>query len=252
MSWRCLAILTVLGLSISTPLRAGRCIDVSADEPIQLTGRLHHRSFPDKETDGGGSEPKTAPEAAYILRLVAPECFFGDEFLGGEVTISEVHLMVDVEENQHLFARLRELTGKNVTVIGRRALGAHSRHHRAPVLLVLDDAADTRTKELSAKQVVEAFYLALESGDGSEAAQYVIPAKRRSGPLSASALSGFYGNLRRPLKLLNVVDLGTGRYRATYRFETHGGARCNGSSIATTIAADGVNLISRIVAESGC
>ena len=99
---------------------------------------------------------------------------------------------------------------------------------------------------------VAGFYLALGAGNGTVAAQHVIPAKRRSGPLSAKAMSSFYGDLKRPLRLLNVTDVGGGRYRASYTFETRQGSRCDGTSVVTTVRVHGTNLISKIVAEDGC
>ena len=104
----------------------------------------------------------------------------------------------------------------------------------------------------SARRAVKGFYLALGAGDGATAAQYIIPAKRRTGPLSAAALSSFYGDLRRPLQLLEVAELDANRYRASYRFETWNGARCEGTSVVTTADVGGASLISRIRAENGC
>jgi hypothetical protein len=188
-----------------------------------------------------------------LLELAAPTCFFGDRFLGGEVTISEVHLMVDAEEDHQLFSQLRALVGKNVVVSGERAFGAYSQHHRAPVVVVAGPVWEVQSpRRQTARRAVEAFYLALEVANGSEAARHIIPAKRRSGPLSAAALSRFYGSLKEPLKLLDVVDLGADRFRAFYHFETTAGARCNGSALATTTSVEGEELISRIVAENGC
>jgi hypothetical protein len=192
-------------------------------------------------------------ESAYVLKLDSPACFYGDEFLGGEVTISEVHLMIDIEDNDRLFAQLHALVGKDVTVTGRHGFGAHSRHHRAPVILVVAEVSKNEgLMRNTAENVVVAFYRALEVGDGYQAARYVIPTKRRSGPLSGEAMSRFYGNLEQPLELLDVAELDAGRYRARYRFTTRDGARCNGSSVVTTRPAKGAQLISRIIAESGC
>jgi len=101
-------------------------------------------------------------------------------------------------------------------------------------------------------EAVEGFYLALRAGNGAEAAQHVIPAKRRSGPLSANAMSSFYSDLKRPLQLSGVKQLGGGRYRASYTFETREGMRCEGTSVVTTVPVHGNYLISRIVAENGC
>ena len=193
------------------------------------------------------------PNPPICWSLTAPTCFFGDEFLGGEVTISQVHLMVDPEEDDQLFSQLRALVGKDVAVSGKRAFGAHSPHHRAPVVIVAATVSEIRSpRHETVIRAVEAFYLALEVGNGFEAAENIIPRKRRSGPLSAAALSRFYGSLKEPLELLDVVDLGADRYRAFYRFETAAGARCDGSAVVTTTSVEGAELISRIIAENGC
>jgi hypothetical protein len=253
MPWRCIALLICLGASLSAPARsAASCIDVAKAEPIEVSGRLHHRSFSDDEIQTGAID-QTPPESAYVLKLDKPTCFYGDEFLGGEVTVSEVHLMINAEDNNRLFAELHELVGKDITVAGKRGFGAHTRHHRAPVVLVLTAVSENHPiRQEMAENVVAAFYLALGVGDGNQASRYIIPAKRRSGPLSAEAMSRFYGDLEQPLELLDVAVLDSGRYRAHYRFTTKGGARCNGSAIVSTTSVNGAELISRIVAERGC
>jgi hypothetical protein len=244
------AILLSLGVS-GCPAWTAPCIDVAADR-VLISGRLAHRSF----DDSGAAQVsinRDVGEAAYLLELAAPTCFFGDQFLGGEVTISEVHLMIDAEEDHYLFGQLRALVGKDVAVSGKRAFGAHSPHHRAPVVVVVETVRGTRPPgQDTARRAVETFYLALEVGNGSAAAEKIIPSKRRSGPLSGAAMSRFYGSLKEPLELLDVVDLGADRFRAFYRFETAAGSRCNGSAIVTTTSVGGAQLISRIIAERGC
>jgi hypothetical protein len=245
------AMLICLGAWTSSSAWSAECLDVAAG-PIRISGRLNHKTFPNSAAAQPSINPKSG-ESAYVIELAAPRCFYGDEFLGGEVTISEVHLMVDAEEDYQLFSQLRALVGKDVSVSGKRAFGAHSRHHRAPVVVIARSVLEVQPPELQTpRRAVEAFYLALEVGNGSEAAGNIIPSKRRSGPLSAAALSRFYGSLKEPLELLDVVALGEDRYRAFYRFQTTAGARCDGSAIVTTTSVDGEALISRIVAENGC
>jgi hypothetical protein len=192
-------------------------------------------------------------ESAYILELARPNCFVGDEQLGGEVNVAEVQLIVSPENNPDLYGLLRDRIGRPVSVTGHQAFGAHTSHHHAPVVLIADAISDDPDVPAgSARRAVEGFYLALAAGDGAAAAQYIIPTKRRAGPLSAAALSSFYGDLRKPLQLLEVATLGSDRYRASYRFETWNGARCEGTSVVTTADVGGENLISRIRAENGC
>lgn len=102
------------------------------------------------------------------------------------------------------------------------------------------------------KATVVAFYLALRAGDGHAAAANVIPEKRIEGPLSAQALSDFYGNLRQPLRLLDVATVDANKFRARYTFETVNGRVCDGAAVVTTKRVDDVHLIAGIRAENGC
>ena len=99
---------------------------------------------------------------------------------------------------------------------------------------------------------VQAFYAALSAGNGEEAAKFVIPKKRSSGPLSATAISKFYGNLPEPLTLVDVVATRSGEYRVRYRYVASGLRRCDGESIVRTTQVSGSNLIESIKAVSGC
>jgi hypothetical protein len=248
----CLLILIAASGLVGSPGWAAECTDVSRGGPIALSGKLAHREFPSSADEEFAGQRSTA-ESAYILQLASPKCFFGDEYLGGEVNVTEVQLIVSPEDNPELYGRLRDRIGGPVSVTGHQPFGAHTSHHHAPLVLIVDRISDDLDVPAeSARRAVEGFYLALAAGDGAAAAQYIIPAKRRAGPLSAAALSSFYGDLRRPLQLLEVAELGADRYRASYRFETRSGARCEGTSVVTTADVGGASLISRIRAENGC
>lgn len=99
---------------------------------------------------------------------------------------------------------------------------------------------------------VEAFYLALEQGDGRAATANVIPEKRKNGPLSGPALTAFFDNLKKPLRLLGVKRTGEDKVLARYRYEPWSGKPCNGASVSTVLNVDGVLLISGIESVSGC
>jgi hypothetical protein len=70
----------------------------------------------------------------------------------------------------------------------------------------------------TAMTTVQAFYLALAAGNGDEAAKFVIPQKRSIGPLSAKAISNYYGNVVEPLTLIDVVRLHPDEFRVRYTF----------------------------------
>ena len=99
---------------------------------------------------------------------------------------------------------------------------------------------------------VQAFYAALSTGNGEEAVKLVIPKKRSFGPLSATAISKFYGRLPEPLTLVDVVATRSGEYRVRYRYVAAGPRRCDGESIVRTTQVSGSNLIESIKAVSGC
>jgi hypothetical protein len=248
----CLLVLITASGLIGSPSGAADCIDVSRNASLALSGKLAHREFPGTALDELAGQSITT-EAAYILQLALPKCFFGDEYLGGQVNVAEVQLVVSPDDNPALYGLLRGRIGGPISVIGHRAFGGHTAHHHAPVVLIVEEISDdVDVSSENATRAVEGFYLALGAGDGAAAAQYIIPEKRRTGALSAAALSSFYGNLRRPLQLLDVAELGAGRYRASYRFETRYGARCEGTSVVTTTHFNGASLISKIRAENGC
>ena len=265
---------------------AADCTDLSKKEPVSLSGLLEHRTF-SAATDENVTK-SDFPESAYLLKLDPPRCFIGHEILDGEVEVKLVQLIVSADDERGLFGQLKKLTGSNVTVTGKDAFGANGSQKHALVSVVVSSVSSNRTGELrigeaepdvmepgdgaEAKtldiepgdkttaterrdtgiETVEGFYLALAAGDGAGAAQHIIPAKRKSGPLSARAMTSFYGALKRPLRLLDVRHLGRGRYRASYTFETTQGMRCHGKSVVTTVPFGSANLISRIVAENGC
>ncbi len=236
---------TIFSLVFSTVVHAS-CIDVSEETTIEVSGELSRPTFagsPNFEDVRKGD----TPEPAYILTLGTPFCIVGDDFVPDDTVVERIHLTDG-------FDVLLPLVGQTIRVVGTDPVGAYTSHHHAPLLMGLISARPDLEQDgrSAAKTTVEAFYLALEVGDGMAATRNVIPEKRSNGPLSAQALSGFYGNLKRPLKLAEVTPLGKNRFRARYHFENHDGGVCDGSSVITTRQLGSLNLISGIRAESGC
>ena len=96
---------------------------------------------------------------------------------------------------------------------------------------------------------VQAFYMALGAADGEEASKFLVPEKRASGPLSARAITTFYGRLIVPLAL-DIVPVGSDQYRVRYSYVASGSGRCNGKSVVRTTKLNGMNLIKSIKAIS--
>lgn len=99
---------------------------------------------------------------------------------------------------------------------------------------------------------VHAFYGALAQGDGTDAARYVIPAKRAAGPFSADALSKFYGSLAQPLTLVSATQQADGSVAVQYAYAANGGRSCAGAAVVTTEVSGSEYLISGIKALNGC
>jgi len=99
---------------------------------------------------------------------------------------------------------------------------------------------------------VQAFYMALGAANGEEASKFLIPEKRLSGPLSASAISNFYGKLIEPLTLIDVLPINSNEYRVRYSYVASGTGRCNGESVVRTTRLNGMNLIQSIKALNEC
>ena len=187
-----------------------------------------------------------------VLKLDHPICAIGDEFLDAKSLFNEIQIFPEysVKDTETLSRSrdLRKFVGRRVEVEGHAAFGAHTMHHHALLLLPIARIAiwsDPTESYGTAMTTVQGFYLALGAGNGEEASKFVIPAKRSSGPLSAAAISKFYGNLSEPLTcsrrafvVPGVVDakmpiaalseIGRARPRAEWRRTAVAAARCRG------------------------
>jgi hypothetical protein len=232
---------------------AADCIDVSKKAEMTLAGRLDFKVFPGPP-EYENVRTGDAPEPTYILRLDEPVCAYGDENLDQNQKISDVHITV-ADGSERLWPTLAQLIGRQVHVTGNDVIGSITGHHHAPLVMWINDVGpdvDPTRAYGTAMTTVEGFYDALEVGSGEEAASFVVPAKRNTGPLSAAALTSFYRNLKTPLSLTDVQKVSDREYRALYVYETAQGKACNGSALVTTTDVDGENLISGITAENGC
>jgi hypothetical protein len=231
------------------------CVDVNRSENLTFEGTLAYHIFPglpNYEDVRKGDRP----EPAYILNLSHAICTTGDEAADSIEKVDRIQLLSDdTGRERSLWHDLRTIVGQQVHVEGKSAFAAHTMHHHAPLLVTIETitAGSHPTAGYgTAMTTVEAFYLALEAGNGDEAATFVVPQKRQPGPLSARAISLFYGNLLEPLRLLDVTPVQPDEYRVRYTFVAQGARRCNGTVIVKTTQIEGANLIESIRAVEGC
>ena len=114
------------------------CLDVRQTQPPVFKGSLSRPVFPgppNYEDVKKGDKP----ERAYIIKLDAPICATGDEFLDSSQTFDTVQLLVDdsANDSRALNASLTQLIGKRVEVTGKSGFGAQTGHHHAPLLVTL-------------------------------------------------------------------------------------------------------------------
>lgn len=114
------------------------CLDVRQSQPLTFKGSLSRPVFPgppNYEDVKKGDKP----ERAYIIKLDAPICATGDEFLDSSQTFDTVQLLVDdsTNDSRALNASLTQLIGKRVEVTGKSGFGAQTGHHHAPLLVTL-------------------------------------------------------------------------------------------------------------------
>ena len=236
-------------LLLSARAEAKACFDLSQKQPEHLSGTLTYRIFagpPNFEDVATGD----VPEPAYILQLDAPICLTGDELASADHLFSTAQLLPTTGTG----ALMRALVGKRVEVGLSEPYPGVNGHHHAPLMAsVVQIYADRDpTKEFGTPATtIRAFYYALGQGSGEEASKYVIPEKRRSGPLSARAITAFYASLNEPLKLVDIQSRGENMFVAHYTFKKNARS-CDGRSVVQTVQRDGRNLISSVRALDGC
>jgi hypothetical protein len=246
----------ILVLCFSAASANAACIDLKQTSSVSFEGVLSYHIFAGPPNYADVRKGDT-PEPAYILALNAPICATGDEFLNPQQSFDKIQVYpAETDGAGHaLWRDLRHLVGKRVSVQGKSAFGAHTGHHHAPLVLPIIRIAvafDPTKAYGTAMTTVEAFYLALGVADGEEASNFVVPEKRSSGPLSASAISNFYGKLIVPLTLVDILAAGSDQYRVRYSYVAPGAGRCNGESLVRTIKINGMNLIESIKALGDC
>lgn len=248
-------LLAAAGLVVAlTGAAFAQCYDVSKNQPRYLEGRLSYRVFPGAP-NFQDVRKGDAPEPGYVLRLDKPICIDGDEgFADPDVFFPEVQV---VPFNEELDGRMRSLSETEIGAELDDAMAAMNGHHHRPLVVRAiaiaprGDAARAAAEAAGGAAAVTAFYEALAKGDGALASSLVIPEKRAEGPFSAKALSGFYGDLKQPLRLLSVIQSGARRFDVEYHFVSAFG-HCNGLATVSAVERDGRSLVQSISVHNGC
>jgi hypothetical protein len=130
-------------LNVGAQARAA-CVDVRQTEPLSFKGALSRQVFPGPPNYEDVRKGDT-PERAFIIKLDAPICATGDEFLDSSEAFDTVQLLVDnsAKGGPALLSSLTRLIGKRVLVMATSGFGAENGHHHAPLLAtVVSIAAD--------------------------------------------------------------------------------------------------------------
>ncbi len=114
-----------------------RCVDASrTGAVVTLAGKLTLVSFAGQR-NGEGAVPGDAEQRAFVLQLPRHICFDDGEFADGSERFDRVHVHAT---DKGLAKMLRDAVGLDVTVSGE-AIGAHTAHHRAPMVLLVKSVA---------------------------------------------------------------------------------------------------------------
>ncbi|NVN84599.1 MAG: DUF4431 domain-containing protein [Rhodopseudomonas sp.] len=135
-----LAAVLVLGAPFAGPAGAAAtdsCLDIDSSRTVVFDGKLTHKVFPGPpnfEDVGKGDRP----EPSYILQLQKSICV-----VGIDKQVDRVQIFPELPEqgpdNRALWAKLKSLIGKQVTVTGTSAFTSFTGHHHAPLLLPITE-----------------------------------------------------------------------------------------------------------------
>lgn len=117
------------------PVNPGSCLNLAeANSEVTISGVLTSRSFagpPNFESVAQGDRE----ERALILKLPVPLCATDGEFIEAGTTFDQLHLSASAAA---ILKALNLAVGRSVTVRGK-AFGAHTGHHRAPLVLIVEE-----------------------------------------------------------------------------------------------------------------
>ena len=96
--------------------------------------------------------------------------------------------------------------------------------------------------------IVKKFYFALSKSDGDTASSLVTPTKRGIGPFNEKNIASFYGNMKVPLVVGEVLKISDNLFQVKYSY-THTKTQCNGTAAVETENFLGNILIKKIRAN---
>jgi Domain of unknown function (DUF4431) len=138
MAWRRLVgLLAGIAVTASAPTVSAACLKYEPDV-VQLSGKLERRVYPGRpnyESVQKGDEAETG----FYLVLSEPICTDASDPAGINSAQANVRL-VQLNLDKAGYDRLRPSLGKEVTVRGTLS-AAHTGHHHAPVVLLVEKPA---------------------------------------------------------------------------------------------------------------
>ena len=93
------------------------------------------------------------------------------------------------------------------------------------------------------------FYSYISRADGTGAAALVIPEKRGKGPFNENNIAQFFGNLRKPLRVVGIKSISSNQVAVSYEYQKSDGTDCRATANVFTTYAYGRTLIERISAK---
>ncbi|MGP0057935.1 MAG: hypothetical protein ACLPID_01405 [Beijerinckiaceae bacterium] len=226
---------------------AAACFNLANGEPHALKGTLYYRIAPGPPGFQDVSKGDT-PEPIYVLQLSEPICLTGDDFADPTNPFFEVQLLPSDETAK----TMRSLDNSSVDVTLAHPFAAMTHWQYRPLVAsvtAIAPATDIAPLGIAASTVID-FYDSLGHGRGDDAAQFVVPERRR-GPFSPGEMTRFYGGLIEPLRLLSITPVSPDAYLVRYAFRSKAG-QCNGRALVTTTNRARYDLISSIKALDGC
>lgn len=252
-------LILALALLINGYACAAPCYDLAKGEPRSLSGKLTYVVYPGPPNYESVQKGDT-PEPTYVLELDSAICLQGDaNFANPTVRFSSVHLW----SGKETLRLLKSFVNKQVTINLKDPFTAHTGHHHAPlvawVMSVKLEAGRpnaSRTLEFideygTPATTIRAFYSALEDGQGEIASSYVVPEKQSIPAFVGANLTRFYGELAKPIQLIEIAQIDAESYIVKYAFATKSKA-CEGKANITTTVRDGRNFILSIKPLNGC